>query len=364
MTGLSVIVPVRNGAAYLSRTLPALRAALPAAELIVSDDGSTDGSGEAARSLGARVVRAETPHGAAAARNRGAEAATGELLVFVDADVLASGPALERLLAAFQDEGVAAAFGSYDAEPAGSWVSRYKNLAHHFVHQRSNAEASTFWTGCGAIRRTVLRAMGGFDPTVRGIEDVELGYRLKENGHRIRLVHQAQVTHLKEWTLRSWLMSDAFDRARPWARLVRAGRGLPRDLNFRRADHLAVALTAASLAALVLAALVPVMLVPGALAFASTVAVDAPFLAFCRRRLGVGFAMAATLFQALHRLAGLVGFAAGCIGAALQRVSQESEHMPSTTEGAVPSLVEQSRPLLSPQNARTPVRPGDSGTAR
>ena len=69
-------------------------------------------------------------------------------------------------------------------------VSQYRNLLHHFVHQHGNSEASTFWAGCGAIRRSVFEEMGGFDeqrfPTP-SIEDIELGYRLRQAGHRILL---------------------------------------------------------------------------------------------------------------------------------------------------------------------------------
>lgn len=315
---VSVIVPVRDGAALLERTLPALGAALPeAAELIVSDDGSRDASAEVARRRGAIVLRSERSLGPAAARNRGAARARGELLVFLDADVRVGPVTLPSLLAPFQDPDTAAAFGSYDASPeARSWVSLYKNLTHHFVHQRSGGEAETFWAGCGAVRAGVFRSLGGFDEryTRASIEDVELGYRLVAAGHRVRLVPQAQVTHLKRWTLASFLVADLRDRALPWARLVRAGRALPRRLNFTRADRLASASVACGLAA---AGLSPVLgrpaLAAGASAFVLALALDAPLLGFAARTVSPGFALAAALFQLLHRAAGLLGFAIGLV---------------------------------------------------
>ena len=57
-------------------------------------------------------------------------------------------------------------------------VSQYRNLLHHFVHQHGHAEASTFWAGCGAIRRAAFDAVGGFDAARfprPSIEDIELG---------------------------------------------------------------------------------------------------------------------------------------------------------------------------------------------
>jgi len=338
VTALSVIVPVRDGAAYLSETLPALRETLPPdAELIVSDDGSKDGSPEAALALRARVVRHGTPTGPAAARNRGAGVAQGALLVFLDADVRVRSDTLERLVEAFADPQVAAAFGSYDDAPAApAWVSCYKNLAHHFVHQRAREEASTFWAGCGAIRRAAFDSVGGFDERYArpSIEDVELGYRLREARLRIRLVPTARVTHLKRWTLGSWLVSDFRDRAVPWARLVRSGRGLPRDLNFTGPDRAANAAVALGLGTLAVspwwpgasAAILPALL-------ASLIA-DVPFLVFVARRHSPLFAVAAALFQLLHRVAAVVGFAIGFLTPNPRSVARPGHGLPPTRRPA------------------------------
>ena len=315
---------MRDAARYLPRTLPPLLAALPAAsELILCDDGSEDASAELATALGCRVLRGSAPAGAAAARNRAAAVARGRILVFLDADVRVRPETLPRLLETFDDPTAEAAFGSYDDDPPPtSVVSVYKNLAHHFVHQRSSRHASTFWSGCGAIRSAVFVARGGFDATVFGIEDVELGYRLREHGHPIRLVPTAQVTHLKEWTLVGWLISDVRDRALPWARLVRSGRGLPRDLNFRAADRVASLLVLAAAGLAVVAPWLPIAVAPAVLAAALALVLDRELLAFFARRRSPRFAAAAAALQLLHRLAGLTGFAAGFL---LQH-EQRGEH--------------------------------------
>jgi GT2 family glycosyltransferase len=314
---ISVVVPVRDAAALLAETLPGLLATLPeGAELVVVDDGSADGSGEAARRLGARVVRVEPARGPAAARNRGAAETRGDVLVFLDADVGVHADTLDRLLGPLRDPAIAAAFGSYDDAPtARGWISLYKNLSHHFVHQRSNAEASTFWAGCGAVRRTAFESLGGFDEGYArpSIEDVELGYRLRAAGFRIRLVPEAQVTHRKRWTLGSWLASDLKDRAIPWARLVRAGRGLPVDLNFRPRDRAASALVGTGVLALVASGPWPWLLLPACAMLAAAVALDAPLLSFLARRVSLRFAVAAAGLQVLHRAAGLLGFAIGLV---------------------------------------------------
>ena len=187
------------------------------AEIIVVDDGSTDGTGDLARSFGATVVSlAGGPHGPAAARNRGALEATGDILVFLDADVAVHTTTLERIADHFAvAPDVAALFGSYDDRPAEPGiVSRYKNLLHHFTHQHSRADAKTFWAGCGAIRREVFVECGGFDERFRrpSIEDIDLGLRLWQAGHRIRSCPEIQATHLKRWTLAGLIHTDVFLR--------------------------------------------------------------------------------------------------------------------------------------------------------
>ena len=163
---ISVIVPVYNGGTNLRLCLDALLASthLPC-ELIVVDDASTDESNRTASDAGAKVLRLARRCGPAAARNYGAQRASGDIILFVDADVLVKPESVERVAAAFRgNPDLAALFGSYDDAPAAeNFLSQYKNLFHHYVHQQSNRRASTFWAGCGAVRRDVFLCVGGFD---------------------------------------------------------------------------------------------------------------------------------------------------------------------------------------------------------
>src|SRR5690606_15349386 len=104
-----------------------------------------------------------------------------------------------------------AVFGSYDTRPAApNFVSQWKNLSHHFVHQHGHPNAQTFWAGCGAIRKPVFQAVGGFDQSYRGatIEDIELGYRLRQSGFRVLLDPAVLCTHSKRWTAWSSWKTD------------------------------------------------------------------------------------------------------------------------------------------------------------
>ena len=253
---LSVIIPVRNGGLAFRRCLQGItEASPPSNEIIVVADGDTDGSWQVSKEYGAKVLRIPKPQGPARARNLGAQEAQGDILLFLDADVLIHPDTMRQVEATFRnDPHLIALFGSYDDEPSeDNFLSQYKNLFHHYVHQMSREEASTFWSGCGAIRRKAFLELGGFNEAYRKpcIEDIELGYRMKQAGYRIRLSKELQVKHLKRWNIHSLLKSDFLDRALPWTELILRDRSFINDLNLRISSRLGVILTYAFLAALV-----------------------------------------------------------------------------------------------------------------
>ncbi len=249
---LSVIVPVYNGADFLRSSLPALRASTyPDFEMIVVDDGSTDASAAVARDAGATLLTMPQRGGPARARNHAARTAGGDVLVFIDADVCVHPDTLERIAAHLDANPEAVAvMGSYDDRPADpGFVSQYKNLFHHFIHQHSRSNAWTFWAGCGAVRREVFLAAGGFSESYDRpcIEDIELGARLAATGARIDLEPTIQATHLKRWTLRGLVRTDLWDRAVPWLTLMLRTGTMPPDLNVTHAHRASVVLVVVAL---------------------------------------------------------------------------------------------------------------------
>jgi hypothetical protein len=250
---ISVVMPVLNGMTVLPRSVAALEASdLPRHdwELLLVDDSSTDGTAEWAATRADRVIAVEGgPRGPGFARNVAAKEARGDLLAFVDADVCVHPDALERLVNAFVDERVGAVFGAYDERPtARDFLSQYRNLHHRYVHVLGAGDAETFWAGCGAVRRDLFLRLGGFDiaryPRPQ-IEDIELGYRIRDAGHAIRLDPRIQGTHLKRWRFTQMVRTDLFDRGIPWMRLIleRGASGTPRtSLNIGGAEKLKTAL--------------------------------------------------------------------------------------------------------------------------
>ena len=246
---LSVIIPVYGDSLLLTRCLESLRAStFTDFEIIVSDDGSPAGDSirQAAEAYRARYLHSASRRGSAAARNRASDLATAEILVFIDADVSVRPTTLAQLCAALEsDPQLDAVIGSYDSAPsAPNLISQFRNLMHAHAHQGASADAQTFWTGCGAIRRSRFRELNGFKESFRrpAIEDVELGLRLHQIGGRIRLDRTIQVTHHKHWNIFSMVETDLFARAIPWTATI-AEYGLPADLNFHWRQRAGAALT-------------------------------------------------------------------------------------------------------------------------
>jgi GT2 family glycosyltransferase len=246
-TTITVIVPARDEAGRIAGCLQALAACRPAPlEVLVVDDASRDGTAALARAQGATVLELPRARGPAAARNLAGQQARGDVLLFTDADVRLHPDATARVLEALADPAIDAVVGSYDDEPGDpGFVSQYRNLLHHHVHQQGRAQASTFWTGCGAVRREVFLALGGFNEGYGQacIEDIEFGARLLAAGRQVRLEHALLARHDKRWTLGSVVTTDVLRRGAAWVALMLRERVLVSDLNVSPGQRLAALAT-------------------------------------------------------------------------------------------------------------------------
>jgi glycosyltransferase involved in cell wall biosynthesis len=312
---VSVVVPVHRGGKEFEKCLEGIaRLSPPAGELVVALDGEDDGSGAAALARGARVTRLPVRSGPAAARNAGARLATGDILLFLDADVVPAPAVVGQVRAEFeQAPDLSALIGSYDDAPGDpGFLSQYRNLLHHYTHQAGREQASTFWGACGAVRREDFWAAGGFDESILipAMEDVELGYRLAASGRRILLAKHIQVKHLKRWGAAGMLRTDIFQRAIPWSRLLlREGR-IRNDLNLDVASRLSAASAWGGGAASLPAALAwPWALWAGLACGAALLALNAGLYRFFWRKRGLLFALGALPWHWLYFLYASASFA-------------------------------------------------------
>jgi glycosyltransferase involved in cell wall biosynthesis len=210
---LSVVIPARNAGATLHRVVLALQAQDAAAgtfEVVVVDDGSTDGSCDALDGVAGpapvRVVR-QPPRGRAAARNRGAREARGRVLLFLDADILAT-PGLVR-----------AHLAHHDARPGlgvqGRLVTHGESLANFFMRathrvalditrrRRDGLSPYHVVTRNFSVDAACFHRAGGFDEAFRGYgwEDIELAYRLARDRVLLRYEPAALAYHHHVQTL-------------------------------------------------------------------------------------------------------------------------------------------------------------------
>ena len=321
---LTVITPAHNAMNTLRLALEALAGSeIPRrqAELMLVDDGSTDETSLVGAEYCDRVIRlAGKPKGPAFGRNRGAEVARGDILVFVDADVVVHPDALRRVAEHFrQRPELSAVFGSYDDHPSEpGLVSQYRNLMHHFVHHRGRGRAETFWAGLGAIRRTDFLEVGMFDEWHYGrpqIEDIELGRRLRRANHAVYLDPDIQGTHLKRWTLRGTLLSDFRHRGVPWMWLLLA-EGAPEEagaLNVKTREKVLTAMAAVALLMPVVALLDRSLWPLGVAAVlcGAILLANVQFYHFLRRVRGLGFALAVLPLHLLYYAGNAVSVVSG-----------------------------------------------------
>jgi GT2 family glycosyltransferase len=287
-------------------------------EVVVVADGDTDGSWQMAEEFGNRVIRLPNSSGGPARpRNIGALQAKGDYLFFVDADVCVRPDTIRRVAEMFhRNPDLTALIGSYDDAPAAkNFLSQYKNLFHHYVHQNAQQEATTFWGACGAIRRDIFLELGGFDEKYRrpSIEDIELGYRLKKAGHGIQLCKDIKVKHLKRWGICSMLKADFFYRAIPWTELILRDRRFTNDLNIRHSERLCVILAYGFVGALIGPIWWLPWLVVAALIMVALWVINAPLYRFFLKKRGFRFTLQSVPWHWLYYMYSGLAFAIGLV---------------------------------------------------
>ncbi|MBO2446746.1 glycosyltransferase [Actinomadura barringtoniae] len=232
---LTVVICSLNGADRIDRPLNALDAQTARGELeiIVVDDGSSDGVGDVARARGLPVIAHEANQGLSAARNTGMRAATTPLVAFIDDDCEPTPDWAELLIGAYED-GVTGVGGPVVPITGTGFMSRYveRNNRHEplelelttsqalpyrlYLYLRNQwttpqpkprRDVYSFTGGNMSFRREELLEVGGFDERFRfGSEEEDLTRRLRRAGHdRMVFVPEAWITHRFEPTLRNVL---------------------------------------------------------------------------------------------------------------------------------------------------------------
>lgn len=253
---ISVVVCTYNGVRWLDGCFDALsRVEYPNFEVILVDDGSTDGSSAVAGRRGVRVIRSDQNGGLSAARNLGLHAGTGEIIAYLDDDARPEPDWLHRLAHTFNSR-TYAAVGGPNIPPRGDGVVAdcIAESPGGPIHVLVSDEVAEHIPGCNmAIRRDVLAEIDGFDPRfITAGDDVDICWRLQDVGHQIGFSASAVVWHYRRCSVGAYLKQqygygkaegllerkwpERYNRAGHlrWAGRV-YGRGASRDRPSRRA---------------------------------------------------------------------------------------------------------------------------------
>ena len=221
---VSVVIPVRNSAATLDLCLRAVKHSYYRnIEVIVVDDHSTDQSAEIAGRYDCLLLSPGAGMGANNARNFGAQKAKGEILIFLDSDIVVGRETILTVVETIEEEGVDAAVGLYTARHRHeTFVSQYKNLWVRYSYLKSPASIDWLFGAISGIRRSAFERLGGFNSELLaqyGHDDIELGKRFARANLSIVLNMDIEVEHLKSYTMRSFIRNE-FKRSIGFAELA------------------------------------------------------------------------------------------------------------------------------------------------
>lgn len=201
---VSIVVPVYNRAGEIGDCLEALLAQdypTHRLEIIIVDDGSTDGTAEVVSRYLVRLIKQPQNRGQSAARNAGVRAAQGEIVAFIDSDCIADPNWLSELVPYFQDPRLALVGGYVDSFFRESRLDRYEEVQSPLnlgkeVAFGTTAASDFYVPTCNVlIRKDVYLQVGGLDEGLRLGEDVDLCWRLKETGRRLLYIPKGKVRH-------------------------------------------------------------------------------------------------------------------------------------------------------------------------
>ncbi|MBU1031243.1 MAG: glycosyltransferase [Nanoarchaeota archaeon] len=216
---LSIIIPLFNGSKTIAKTLHSIIDNNHSDfEIIIVNDASTDNfeneiSPILTKFQKIKIINLKENHGAAFARNVGIDNAKGEIIVFIDSDIIIPKNTLQNFSRSNSD----ITMGIYSRKRCFSNLSsKYKSEFLYYVHLN---EKVSFWTGCAAVKKHVFEKLK-FDESIKGanVEDTDFGFRCAEQGFSSKTDKSIQVMHNHKHNFLS-LMKNDFSKAKGLAGL-------------------------------------------------------------------------------------------------------------------------------------------------
>ena len=187
---ISIIIPVYNASRTLKECLEAIfYSNLKNFEVIVVSDNSSDNCVEIAMEFQCKIIELAQNRGPGFARNEGAKTSEGEILLFLDSDVIIDREALNSVSDKFSDNEVNVIQGIYSHKPTYKSLATQYQMSYncYYIWPENKKYASTLSTCCFAIRKKIFSELKGFNTNIRraSCEDEEFGYFLIDRGYKI-----------------------------------------------------------------------------------------------------------------------------------------------------------------------------------
>lgn len=203
---ISVIVPVYNSEQTLKRCLDSIfNSSYKEYEVLVVSDNSTDKSVEIARRYNCNIIESAQNKGAGYSRNLGAEKASGEILLFIDSDIVIKSDALQLVARTFDQNEINAVQGIYSHEPNyNSIATQFQQSFYcYYTWNKKIKYVETLTSACFGIRKKVFMNLKGFNSNIKNAtsEDEEFGYKLIDGGNKILILRELSVVHLVNYSL-------------------------------------------------------------------------------------------------------------------------------------------------------------------
>ncbi|MCX7716681.1 MAG: glycosyltransferase [Endomicrobia bacterium] len=213
MIKISIIIPTYNSVNTIGRCLNSIysQEGVECCEVIVVDDCSTDNTIDEVKKYPCEILKLDIHSGVSVARNTAAKKAKGEILLFLDSDIIIQDDGIMKVIKLFEkDNEIKCVQGVYakhtiSSNPAALSRNYYK---YHKISKISDKYIYGINSYCFAIKKELFQSIGGFNSLYDGVEDVELGLRLTREGYKIYLEKELNVIHQKEYNFLSLLKTD------------------------------------------------------------------------------------------------------------------------------------------------------------
>lgn len=196
---ISVIIPMYNASGCIEKCLSSmLKQTAKNLEVILVDDCSTDDTVQKAKKYPFKIIKLSKRLSPAGVRNYGVKNASGDILVFIDADVVLKPNSIEEIVRSLGTPDTEAVSGIYTQDtPQNSFFSQFQNLILIFRYELVPHSIDLVCSFFCAIKRGAFEAIGGFNEKMLYYEDIEIGKRLTSNGYHCKLEPKLKVSHLK-----------------------------------------------------------------------------------------------------------------------------------------------------------------------